>query len=85
MERWAHPLGALLTTVLVRGLILFATAYAVTSLARRLSSEARHLVWLQLESAASYRPAAPGGRLAHRPAAFAHYPRAGPHPPRRGR
>ena len=45
-ERWAQLLGAALVVTLVRGLALFLAACAVTALVRRLSSEARHLIWL---------------------------------------
>jgi beta-lactamase regulating signal transducer with metallopeptidase domain len=43
---WYDLLGALLAATVVRGMTVFLTALAVTVLARRWSSEARHLVWL---------------------------------------
>jgi beta-lactamase regulating signal transducer with metallopeptidase domain len=45
-ERWAQLLGAALVVALVRGLALLLAAYAVTALFKRLSGEARHLIWL---------------------------------------
>jgi bla regulator protein blaR1 len=44
--RVLHLAGAALTVTLVRGLVVFLAALAVTSLWRKLSAESRHLVWL---------------------------------------
>ncbi len=46
LELWLHLLGALLAVTLVRGLAVFLVALAVTSLARKLAGETRHLIWL---------------------------------------
>lgn len=43
MDSW---LVGLLAVLAARGLLVFLAAYAVTALARGLSSEARHLIWL---------------------------------------
>lgn len=45
-ESTVNQLSALLAVVLVRGLAVFAAAYAVTPLARSLSSETKHLICL---------------------------------------
>jgi len=46
LEGWLHLVGALLAVTLVRGLAVFLVALAVTSLARKLAGETRHLIWL---------------------------------------
>ena len=45
LERWAHLAYALVTVTLARGTVVFLLALPVTALARRLPSEARHLIW----------------------------------------
>jgi beta-lactamase regulating signal transducer with metallopeptidase domain len=45
IDRVLQVLGALLAASLVRGLVVLAVAFTVTALAKRLSPEARHLVW----------------------------------------
>jgi beta-lactamase regulating signal transducer with metallopeptidase domain len=42
----AQFLGALFSVAIVRGTLIFCVAFAVTTLARKLPSEARHLIWL---------------------------------------
>ncbi len=46
LERSLHLLGASLVVALARGLALFLMAYALTALVKRMSGEARHLIWL---------------------------------------
>ena len=46
VERWLHLAGALLAVTLVRGMAVFLLALAVTTLAKKLSGETRHLIWL---------------------------------------
>jgi hypothetical protein len=46
LERLFHLSSALLAVALLRGLAVLAAGYAVTALARNLSSEARHMIWL---------------------------------------
>lgn len=46
LERLFHLSSAVLAVTLMRGLAVLAAAYAVTALARNLSSEARHMIWL---------------------------------------
>ncbi len=45
-DRLVHLLAALLAVALVRGLVVFAAAWAATAFLKRLSSETRHLIWL---------------------------------------
>jgi beta-lactamase regulating signal transducer with metallopeptidase domain len=42
----AHFLGALFSVAIVRGTLVFCAAWAVTSLAKRLSAEVLHLLWM---------------------------------------
>jgi beta-lactamase regulating signal transducer with metallopeptidase domain len=46
LERLFHLSSAVLAVALLRGLAVLAAGYAVTALAKRLSSEAKHLIWL---------------------------------------
>ena len=46
LDRFIHVLGALLAVNLTKGLAVFLAAWMVTVVARRLSAEARHLIWL---------------------------------------
>jgi beta-lactamase regulating signal transducer with metallopeptidase domain len=45
LERLVHLLSALLTVNLVRGLAVFAVAYAITTVVRGLSPVTRHMIW----------------------------------------
>jgi beta-lactamase regulating signal transducer with metallopeptidase domain len=45
-ERWVHLAGALAAVMLARGTVAFLAAHAVTGLAKKLSNETRHLIWL---------------------------------------
>jgi beta-lactamase regulating signal transducer with metallopeptidase domain len=46
LERLFHLSSAVLAVALLRGLAVLAVGYAVTALARNMSSETRHLIWL---------------------------------------
>ncbi len=48
LDRFLHVLGALLAVNLSKGLAVFLAACAVTVVARRLSAEARHLIWFMV-------------------------------------
>jgi hypothetical protein len=47
-DELVHLAGALLAVALARGLAAFTAALAVTTLAKSLSSETKHLVWLSV-------------------------------------
>ena len=46
LERLFHLSSAVLAVTLLRGLAVLAAGFAVTALARNLSSEIRHMIWL---------------------------------------
>ncbi len=46
LERLFHLSSAMLAVALMRGLAVLAAGYAVTALAKNLSSETRHMIWL---------------------------------------